>query len=208
MKTPRITLIIYLLIWALTCAIASAQPERQPERSNTLNEILAAYGSGFNAGGDFPVISNFKNSAQGKVFNTITAEKGGKRIQLEITSGMTANEALAYSRTQYTVVQHLYGPRQIQYPGIITNHTECPDNKKPRETTIAIMGKPAKVLLANASERYVLGVWDDDLISQKAAFAVFYDGKNAVSYQIIVFQPYDDPNRKELLSILEGFKIR
>ncbi|MCK9595329.1 MAG: hypothetical protein M0R35_06600 [Candidatus Omnitrophica bacterium] len=208
MKTHRTAFILCVIVSLPFYASASPRPCPGAKKNSTLNEALSEYSSRFTAAGNFKVINNFKNCAQGKTFHTIIARKAGKRVQVEITSGLNRNEALAYSRTQYTVVKNLYGPRQIQYPGIITNSTECPENKKTRETTIEIMNTPTKVLLANASDRYVLGVWDDDLIRQKAAFAVFYDEKNSTCYQIIAFQPYDNLDTEGLLSILSGFKIK
>jgi len=119
---------------------------------------------------------------------------------------MLEKQALNYSDSKYKIIKNLYGPQIIPYTGALTTTTECPDDKKPKETTIEVMGRPTRVLFANATDRYVLGVWEDNLIKTKAAFAMVYDKKNKTIYQIIIFQPYKTFNRDEVLGILKSLK--
>jgi hypothetical protein len=177
------------------------------ESKGTLNETLIQYGSRFEKLGSLPVLRDFQQTARGKIFHTVLAQDQDTHIEIEIISPLEEGLAINYSNSKYEIIKDLYGPQIIPYPGAITDTTDCPMDKRPKEATVDIMGKTIKVLLANASERYVLGVWDDELIKQKAAFAVFYDEKNKTNYQIIVFQPVRSFNQEEVLGTLRSFQV-
>jgi len=174
--------------------------------SLTLNEVLKQYNVQFDTKGSLTVIRNFKYPAKEKIFHTIIAQGKNNRIEIEIIKPMLKEQALNYSDSKYKIIKNLYGPQIIPYSGTLTTTTECPEDKKPTETTIEVMGEPIRVLLANATDRYVLGVWEDDLIKTKAAFAMVYDKENKTIYQIIIFQPYKSFNQDEVLDILKSLK--
>jgi hypothetical protein len=177
-------------------------------RAATLDDVLRPYQIRCDKAEAFSVARNFKHPAQGKMYHTIAAEDPGTktRIEIEITRPVSAEYALHYSSQQYSVIQGLYGSRTIPYPGAVTVPTGCPENKKPTLTSVEIMGKPVQVLLANASERYVFGVWDDDLIKQKGALAIFYDAKLTTYYQIIIFQPAGAFDREKVFGLLKSLQ--
>ena len=172
----------------------------------TLNEVLKQYNVQFGIKGSLIVIRNFKYPAREKTFHTIIAQDEKTRIELEIIKPMLKEQALNYSDSKYKIIKNLYGPQIIPYSGTLTTTTECPDDKKPKEATIEVMNRLTKVLLANATDRYVLGVWEDDLIKTKATFAMVYDKENKTIYQIIIFQPYKSFNQNEVLDILKSLK--
>ncbi len=177
-------------------------------RAATLNEVLRPYQVRCDDAEAFPVTRDFKHPAKGKIYHTIAAEDPEKkiRIEIEITRPVSAEYALHYSTQQYAVIQGLYGSRTIPYPGAITVPTGCPENKKPTRASVEIMGKPVTVLFANASERYAFGVWDDDIIRQKGAFAIFYDAKLQTYYQIIIFQPAAAFDREKVLGLFRSLR--
>ncbi len=177
-------------------------------RATTLNEVLRPYQVRCDDAEAFSVTRDFKHPAKGKIYHSIAAEDPERktRIEIEITRPVSAEYALHYSTQQYAVIQGLYGSRTIPYPGAITVPTGCPENKKPTQTSVEIMGQPVTVLFANASERYAFGVWDDDIIKQKGAFAIFYDAKLQTYYQLIIFQPVAAFNRGKVLALLQSLR--
>lgn len=203
MKKRFFTIFVFILVFLLEITLNIAAFS---ETYGTLNKVLIQYGIQLGKGGSFSVVRDFKFPAKEKTFHTIIAQGKETRIEIEIIKPLLGETAIDYSESKYKIIKNLYGPRFIPYPGVITTITDCPDDKKPKEIVTEVMGKPIKVLLANATERYVLGVWEDDLIKQKAAFAVLYDEKNSTFYQIIIFQPSGSFNCDEVLDILKGLK--
>jgi hypothetical protein len=176
------------------------------QTSAVLNALLLNYGIQFKEGGSLPVIKNFQYGGKGKTYHTIIAQDNKTHIEMEIITLLSEQEAQDYAHSKYIIIKSLYAPQIIPYTGALTTTTECPKDKKPREITIKISGRPQKVLLANATERYVLGVWEDDLIKKKAAFTVFYNRENNTLFQITVFQPVDSFDLNEVLKILKSLE--
>jgi len=201
----KISLIIFaaILIFLLVIILNIVTP---PKTYDILNKVLIQYGVQLEKGGSSPVVRDFKFPAKGKTFHTIIAQEKETRIEIEIIKPLSEEAAINYSESKYIIITSLYGPQIIPYTGALTTITDCPDDKKPEEIITEVMGKPVRVLLANATERYVLGVWEDDLIKQKAAFAVLYDRENSTHYQIIIFQPSESFDRNVVLDILKSLK--
>jgi hypothetical protein len=205
MKNKLATSFVINLIFLL--AVSSGIGFTQEKVNQTLNEMLGEYGVEFGKSGNLPVLKDFGFIAKDKYFRNIVAQTGETRIEIEIIKPLTKNEATDYSMVKYQVVENLYGPQMIPYQGTITTTTDCPAEKKPQKTKVIIEGEERPVLLASASERYTLGVWDDTLIKQKAAFTVFYDPGKSILYRVLVFQPVGSFNLKEVLEILGSIKI-
>ncbi|MCD6221077.1 hypothetical protein J7K25_02830 [bacterium] len=167
---------------------------------------MSGYKITFAKYGKILIIKNYKFPAREKSFHTIIASDKNTRIEIEIIKPMSYVEATEYAESKYKIIKNLYGPQIIPYTGQLTTTTDCPPEKKPEEISIDILGKPTRVLLANATDRYVLGVWDDALIKTKAAFAMVYDEENQTIYQIIIFQPIKIFDQQKVLDILQGIK--
>lgn len=192
-----LVLILVLVIFILNCY---AQNKQQ------LNKLLSQYKLQFTTPKDITIINNAKFPARDKIFHQIIAQNKQTRIEIELIKPMSYDEAMEYAESKYKIIKNLYGPQIIPYTGQLTTTTDCPPEKKPKEITVDILGKPTKVLLANATDRYVLGVWDDELIKTKAAFAMVYDEENQTIYQIIIFQPIKIFDQQKVLDILQGIK--
>ena len=177
------------------------------QTSAVLNTLLLNYGIQLKKGGSLPVIKDFQYGGKGKTYHTIIAQDNKTRIEMEIITPLSKQEAQNYAHSKYIIIKSLYAPQIIPYTGALTTTTDCPKDKKPQEIIIEILGKPEKVLLANATERYVLGVWEDDLIKNKAAFIVFYNHENNTLFQIIIFQALDSFNPNEMLKILKSLEV-
>lgn len=208
--TYRVTLkkIFFILIFAfLICVFENIYPlSAYPEISNTLNNALANYNIQFEKAGSIPVVKNFKYCVREKTFRTIIAQADYMRIEIEAIKPINEETALQYSNSKYVIIKGLFEPQMIPYSGELTHRTECPAEKKPEEITVEILDKKVTILLVNATERYVVGAWDDALIKQKAAFAALYDSNNKTLYQIVIFQPYKTFNLDEILGIFKGIK--
>jgi len=198
----NIFFLFILTIFLLTILSVSAFPKTH----NNLNGALIEYGVQFRKAKFFIIRKSFKSPFREKIYHSIIAQEKTTRIEIEIITPLSKETALEYSESRYKIIKNLYGPQLISYAGAITKETDCPDDKKPEEIIIEIMGNPARVLLANATERYVLGVCDNDLIKQKAAFAVFFDKELNTFYQILIFQPSKSFRRNEVINILESLK--
>ncbi len=202
---PRTGAAPLLLSFLFFCSILSFPHYSLFAKEETLNEALSPYGASFGSSGKMPVLKNFANTARGRTFHTIIAQKEDTRIEFEIIKPLEKDIAAQHITAKYQIIMNLYGPQTIPYPGAITRKTDCPENKKPVEIKTRLNEKPARVLIANASDRYVFGVWDDALIKQKAAFAVTYDQNTGTLYQIMVFRPAGSFDIKDALDILASF---
>jgi len=170
-----------------------------------LNEALAPYGVTFSLPEELNVRQNFSFVAKGKEYRTITAQNRNTRIELEIIKRVGADEVGQYTASQYAIIKTLYSPQIIPYTGEFTVTTECPPDKKPQELILEILGKKTAVLVANATERYTFGVWEEDLIKQRGVFYVVYDDRRQTIYKITLFKPVEEFNLQEALSIAASF---
>jgi hypothetical protein len=173
----------------------------------TLNTLLLNYNIQFKKSGSLAVTKNFQyGGRKGKIYHNIIAQDNKTHIEMEIITPLPNEEAQNYINSKYIIVKSLYAPQIIPYTGALTTTTDCPEDKKPQEIIIEMSGKPEKVLLVNATERYILGVWEDDLIKNKAAFIVFYNPENSTLFQIVIFQPIASFNLDEMLNIFKSLK--
>ncbi len=179
----------------------------QTKGNLSLNELLSDYGIEFKKGGSSLVLKDFSFIAQDKYFRNIVTQEGKNRIDMEIIKPLNEEEASKHMAVKYAIIKNLYGPQMIPYQGTITTTTDCPAEKKPKEKKVVITGKKRLVLLVNATERYTLGVWDDTLIKQKAAFTVFYDQGMSTLYRVTIFQPANSFNRQAVFEILRSIEI-
>ena len=195
----------YLILLSLTILISNNNTICLALEKN-LNDVLKQYQVEFNTTEHLYLIKNLKYPARGRVFHTIIAENKNYYIEMEIVNPLPDKEFDHYSKIKYKIITNLYGPQLIPYTGTLTTTTDCPKEKKPEEIIIEVMKQPTKVLFANATDRYTLGVWEDDLIKTRAAFTIVYDKEKKVMYQIIVFQKIKSFNKQDILSILKNFK--
>lgn len=205
MITINKPVVIYITI-ALSLALIIICKPAFPEPSSDLNTLLLNYGIQLKKEDSLPVIKELRYGGVEKKYHTIIAQNNKMRIEMEIVMPLTEGEAQSYSSSKYIIINGLYAPQIIPYTGALTTTTDCPADKKPKERTVNILGKPEKVLLANATERYVLGVWEDELIKQKAVFTVFFKQENNALFQVIIFKPIDSFNLKEVLNILQSLE--
>ncbi len=178
----------------------------QAKETPGLNEVLSDYSIQFREADKYPVQKNFRYASKEKYFHSIVAQKDETRIEIEIVRPLTNTEAADYAKAKYGIVKNLYGQQIVPYNGTLTVTTECPQAKKPKEITADVLGKQTPILTANASQRYVLGVWDEKLIKQKACFFIYYDDKNGIFYQITIFRPYASFRLAEALKIINELK--
>ncbi|MDD5254888.1 MAG: hypothetical protein PHR11_02400 [Candidatus Omnitrophica bacterium] len=190
-----ISLLVFMPLFGRACAQIPVK----------LNDALASYGVIFDLPEEPNVQQDFTFIAKQKEYRTITAQARNTRVEMEIIKPFTADEAGAYTGSQYAIVKALYSPQIIPYTGEFTVTTDCPPDKKPQESTLEILGKKTAVLVANATERYTFGVWEEDLIKQRGVFYVVYDHRSATIYKITLFRPVEEFNLQEMLNIAASF---
>jgi len=188
-------------------ATATSGPTSRAALPGTLNAALAAYGLSMGKAGDAPLAGDFRRKGSTIAFHSLLAADNDLRVEIEIMSPLTPDLAKRYLNSKYTIVRSLYGPQPHPYPGVITNITDCPDDKKPVERSVQVLGRPVTVLLANASARYTFGVWEDDLIKHRAAFCVVYVPETKALFEIKIFQPSARFNADTVLRALGNLKL-
>ncbi len=192
--------VLILLLVINFCGFALSETVKK------LNDALTQYKVRFKNGDSFIVTKEAKYPAKEKTFHSLVAKSGQTLIKMEIIEPLLEEKAIPYTETKYKIIKSLFESNTSPYPGAVTNVINCPEEKKPEEKDIEVMGKPIKVLITNATERYVLGVWADDLIKNKAVYAVVYEPFHKVHYQIVIFQPIESFSWDEMLDILRGFR--
>ena len=188
-------------------SVPAGYPDRGPgsrpsAETRTLNAVLREYGVTMGEIGAAPIASEFKRKGKTIGFHSLVATGGGFRVEIEITAPLSADLAERYRASKYTMVRSQYGPQRHPYPGVITNISVCPEDKKPLETRVDLLGQDTVVLLANASARFTFGVWEDDLIKHRAAFCVLYAPRTQSLFEVRIFQPHDRFDRDAVLRVL------
>ncbi|MFH1045353.1 MAG: arylsulfotransferase family protein [Candidatus Omnitrophota bacterium] len=176
------------------------------ETNQSLNQILSQNGIKFKTDTQFYILKNFICPVKDKIFHSIIAQNRDRRVELEITKPISQSEAADQIKSRYIIINSLYQPQIIPYTGEISNTAACPEKNKPKEISVQIAGESTKAILANANERYALGVCEDDLIKNIAIFAVWYNPNNETLYQITTFQPSRSFNQDEALLFLKNIE--
>jgi len=171
-----------------------------------LNDILADYKLQIEKTDSNHVINNNKFKAQDLTFHTLISQSDTIRMEFEIIQPLTPDRASKYIQTKYAIVDNLYDPKLIPYGGAISHDTECPEEMKPTEIAVDILGNKTRILFTSASERNVLGVWEKALAIKKAAYLVVYDQTTHTLFQIILFMDKDTFTTEKIITILKGLK--
>lgn len=204
-KIKKIFLTILLFI-SISLLVATLNNNVFSKTYDPLNKILSQHCIEFGMERSFSVIKDVKYPVKEKTLHSIIAQDRNTRIEIEITRPLSQKEAVNYIESKYIIIKSLYQPQIIPYSGKITHTAECPEKNKPKELMIKVMGIPTKVILAKATERYVLGVCEDDLIKQEAAFAMWYNPDKKILYQMTIFQSAQSFRQDNVLSILKSLK--
>ncbi|MBD3379669.1 MAG: hypothetical protein GF408_04320 [Candidatus Omnitrophica bacterium] len=175
--------------------------------THPMNDIFREYGFYFRRLPAMRPETDFSQQARGMEFRTIIGQVENMRLEVKAISPITAEDAKRHSMAKYEIIKDLYGPQIIPYPAFISRSTGAPESKKPMETAINMAGKNTKVIIANASERYVLGVWDESQIAQKALFAMFYVDRTSTSLEITLFVPADKDLVSVALETMASFRL-
>ncbi|MBF0217057.1 MAG: hypothetical protein HQL30_08705 [Candidatus Omnitrophica bacterium] len=175
--------------------------------TSTLNATLATYGVRIaTEAGDLAIKRDFKQVARGTTYHSITAEGPGQRIEIEADRPIPPDKGVEFAKNKHAIIKGLYGDRVVPYAAMITRVTGAPEDKKPYEKKAMILGVERDILIANASDRYVLGVWDDNLIAQRAICASFYEPSSGTVFQILIFIPVKDFVEEKAVKILESLE--
>jgi hypothetical protein len=202
-KKISFTILLFISIFLL---IATLNNNIFSETYDSLNKILNQHGIKFRMERSFSVIKDFKYPIKEKTIHSIIAQDTDTRIEIGIIKPLSQKEAINYIESKYIIIKSLYQPQVIPYSGKITHTADCPDKNKPKELMIKVMGMPIKVILAKATERYVLGVCEDNLIKQEAAFTVWYNPDKKILYQMTIFQPSQSFQLDNVLSMLKSLE--
>ncbi len=179
---------------------------REAVRTPTLDTVLREYGVAIGEIGGTRIDREFRRKGTNIGFHSLVATDGDVRVEMEIMAPLPADIAKRYLTAKYTIVRSQYGPQPHPYPGVITNLTDCPEDKKPVETQVEVLGQAVVVLLANASERFTFGVWEDDLIKHRGAFCVLYVPERNALFEVRIFQPHDRFDRDAVLKVLGSLR--
>lgn len=201
----RTKLPVKLLAFALF--FGGARPAAAQEKSSaTLNDGLQQYRISFGDAGNVPVTRNYRFKAKGMLFHFLSGEDKGRRIELELIQDISTATAARYIDSRYAVLRDLYEPKSIPYGSAVTHDTECPEDMKPAEFSALVLGLPVKVLVANASARYALGVWEKSAVYKKAGFLVAHDKANRLLFQLLIFTDLKDFDDNTIPGLLAGIK--
>ena len=188
----------------LALAVSLLATPALAEGGSSLNDALQAYHVALAVHGDLPLTRDFRQPAMGKTFHTLVGQADQLRVEMEIITPLNPEECAAHLHTQYKAIVDLYGPQTIPYPGAVTHSTECPEALKPTTSTATVLDQSTDILVANASERFVLGVCDADLIANQAVFAATCHEETDTYYQITIFQPAEHSQQEDALLILQS----
>ncbi len=193
-----------IFIYFFYLNLSSAYPEVMP---NNLNLALKQFGLRLDDGNHYVLSKNQLRSGKQFQLANIIAEKNGTRIDIELTKPIVESEVANMINTQFDLILKLYGPQFTPYQGAVTNISTCTEEYKPKSKTIFVLGKATKILIANSTDRFVLGVCEKSEIKLKAVIAFVYDSDQSELVQFRIFIPIDKFVEKDILQLLKKIKI-
>ncbi|MDD5669422.1 MAG: hypothetical protein PHE58_05265 [Candidatus Omnitrophica bacterium] len=173
--------------------------------SEVLHDIFTELDFSFEGIEDFSVQKNIVREADKSVSRTIIARKDETTVKIEITEGLSAQDADRYISERMYVIESLFKRLPNPYPGMITNTIECPESFKPEKTEIKINGQAVSVYVLNSTPRFTYGVCVDELIKYRGVAASLYvPGKKAL-FRVELFFPKEQFDKEKALTILGSF---
>jgi hypothetical protein len=175
-------------------------------QTNNLNQEIKQFNFKIFDGEKCNVLKSVKRTGNSMTFYNIIAEKEKTRIELEITLPVNQNEIQTIITTQIGLVKKLYGPQYTPYQGAVTNITSCTGDYLPKEQNIKVLGEETHILIANANNRYVLGVCDKNETKIKVVLAYIYLKTTSALIYFKIFSPKENFSENSIVNILKKIK--
>lgn len=176
-----------------------------PAMAGTLGEILPELGLRWSKMANLAIISHQDRKGEKIQFRNIVAQQGGTRVELELITPSTEQDALARGKRLLAVIESQYGERKTPYPGELTNMSRCGTDTKPIRKELVLSGL-AKVsaLAAHASDRFAFGACEKSTIRQVGLVAVLFHRES--SLQVRIFRPANANSRESLFDVLRDLE--
>lgn len=201
MKLLHLILCSIIFLASSSCTMA-----QEMHTSNQTALALADHGIQLPQSTTFAVVQTSRTHARGITFSILNLKSEHVRIELEILHPITAKEAPEYKKMKYAIINNLYSPKLIPYGGALTHNTGCPEKMMPVPFTATVLDQDSHVLITTASERYALGVWEEKLAVNRAAFSVVYDESLQRLFYITIFMKTASFSQNKVKAVLEGIK--
>lgn len=155
---------------------------------------------------DFIVKKDLLREGLDNTFRTIIAKRNDETIKIEVITDIDPDFAGRYIDEKKYVIGSLYKRIPSAYPGMISNIIECPDKFKPEVVVLEIENKDVEVYILYSTSRCTYGACVDELIKYRGVLVFIYSESKKTLYQVEIFVPKQDFEKKEILSMLGSFK--
>lgn len=154
-----------------------------------LRAALGEEGLEFDAGDDYTIAEDHRHPQGGT--RSLLAAHGDTRIRVRVVADLDAIAAEAYLQEQSAMLESLFLDRQAPYPGQLSRSLQCPDALHPQEHVVDPDGPLRRLWGLHANDRLAYGVCSEDLVSYRAAQALFVCPAARIAGTFEVFMPRD-----------------
>lgn len=172
----------------------------------TLGDIFEELGFSIEGVDDFIIQKDILREGLQNTFWTIVAQKKERVIKVEVIKNIDAQRADRYIKERQYIIESLYSRIPSPYPGMVSKIIECSDEFKPKIIDLKIESRNIPVYLLFSTPRFTYGACADELIKYRGVLVFVYSEGDKILYQIEIFIPKQDFEKKEILSILSSFK--
>ncbi|MDD5772431.1 MAG: sulfatase [bacterium] len=181
--------------------MSKSDPDKSGPFNSSLGEVFDQLGISISKADDFVIQKNISMYEWENTFFTVSAEKNGSVIKIEVINNIDNNSAERRIEEKKYIINSLYYQTPSPYPGMISNTIEYPDEFKPKVEYIEIEGVKTAFLILSSTSRFTYGVGAEELIAYRGALIFIYNEKEKKLYQIELFIPKEKFDKKDVLSI-------
>ncbi len=161
---------------------------------NTISGRLFLWGIHLNQAGF--KLNSFQDLKNVNPFKIQSLEANRNDGTILIVRKIESEDHQKYIEDKKFILKSIFEPVHSPYPEVITNIIDCPQEFKPRESSVS----NGTVYTLFAGERFNFGICSKDLIKYRAAYGIF-DCKNKGIFEITIF----GNNEKSIMNLAESF---
>lgn len=174
---------------------------------NFLNLLEPEIHIHFPGSAKYKVIKNLLRTGQDQSFRSIEAVSEGKMLKVEITTGISPEDAQQVIAERLNMIRLLFSNLPSPYPGAITNRVAVPDDLKPKLFMLATAAGEIPLYILSSNSRYTYGAMSDDMTAYKGGLTFIYDSETKTLYRIDLFIPKNTFEEKDLKLFFQNIRL-
>lgn len=180
--------------------------EYGPWKGRTLRDLEPVIGISLPVAREFRVERNLLRKGREGAFRSIEAAREGELLKIELTEGLSEQQASQAVIERLTMIQSLYRNLPSPYPGMVTNKITVADTLEPQVRNFEIEGETFPLYILAGNARFTYGAMTAETVAYLSGLCFFYKRSTATLYRFDFFVPKEKFNQAALVSFFAGIR--